>query len=33
MTEDPQIIRLVIRHYQELLTLKLNPHTAERANA
>jgi hypothetical protein len=27
MTEDPQIIRLVIRHYQELL--KLDRHTAE----
>jgi len=27
MTEDPQIIRLNIRHYQELL--KLDRHTAE----
>lgn len=27
MTEDPQIIRLNIRHYQELL--KLHRHTAE----
>jgi hypothetical protein len=27
MTEDPEIIRLVIRHYQELL--RLDRHTAE----